>query len=86
MQTDSVLDAIKWFKANYKNNAFTLRKFQAECIIDGEKRYKVIDIYHQKVDGFYFIVYKKNPIRESFRNSAYSNINGSPFDEYGIYL
>ena len=82
------LKALKWFKSKYgnRNYAFTLRKFQAECIINSEKRYKVVDIYPEKIDGFYFIVYKKTAIKEKFYNKTYASIDGNIFEEHGVYL
>jgi hypothetical protein len=85
METGGVLEAIKWFRINYsKDSNFTLRQFQAECIVNNGKRYKVIDIYPQKIDGFYFIVFKKNPIKESFKKNSY--INDDVFTEHRVYI
>ena len=85
---DAILEAIEWFRTSYgsRNYAFTLRKYQAECIVDGEKRYKVVGIYPQKVEDYYFIVYKKIPIKEKFCNSTYSSVNGDIFEEYRVYI
>ncbi len=88
MRTGSVLDAIKWFRKKHysKNGAFALRQYKTDSIIKGEQRFKVIDIYPQKVEDYYFIVYKKIPIKEKFCNSTYSSVNGDIFEEYRVYI
>ena len=88
MRTGSVLDAIKWFRKKHysKNGAFALRQYKTDSIIKGEQRFKVIDIYPQKVDGLYFIVYKKTPVKEKQSTKAYACIYGSIFEEYRVCI
>jgi hypothetical protein len=83
---DVVLEFARWFRSNYskKDYAFAIREFEAECIISDGKRYKVVDIYPQKMDGFYFIVYKKIPIKESFKKNTY--IKDNVFAEHRVYV
>ena len=86
METGGVLEFVRWFREHYsKNNyAFAMREFQAECIIEKGKRYKVVNVYPQKIEGFYFIVYKKIPIKESFKKNSY--IKDNVFEEHHIYF
>ena len=86
MKTGGVLEFVRWFREHYSKNdyAFAMREFQAECIIEKGKRYKVVDIYSQKIEGFYFIVYKKIPIKESFKKNSY--IKDNVFEEHHVYF
>ena len=86
METWGILEFIEWFRKHYskKDYAFAMREFQAECIIKEEKRYKVVDIYPQKIEEFYFIVYKKIPIKESFKKNTY--IKDNVFEEHHVYF
>ena len=86
METGGVLEFVRWFREHYsKNNyAFAMREFQAECIIEKGKRYKVVNVYPQKIEGFYFIVYKKIPIKESFKKNSY--IKDNVFEEHHVYF
>ena len=85
METWGILEFIEWFRKHYskKDYAFAMREFKAECIIEKEKRYKVIDVYPQK-DGSFFHVYKKIPIKESFKKNSY--IKDNVFEEHHIYF
>ena len=86
METGGILEFIEWFRKHYSKNdyAFAMREFQAECIIEKGKRYKVVNVYPQKIEGFYFIVYKKIPIKESFKKNSY--IKDNVFEEHHIYF
>ena len=85
MKTGDVLEVIKWFRHSYskKDYALTTREFEVGCIISNGKRYKVVDIYPQKIDGIYFVVYKKIPIKESFKKNSYTN--DDVFTEHRVY-
>ena len=86
MKTGGVLEFVRWFREHYSKNdyAFAMREFQAECIIEKGKRYKVVNVYPQKIEGFYFIVYKKIPIKESFKKNSY--IKDNVFEEHHVYF
>ena len=86
MKTGGVLEFVRWFREHYSKNdyAFAMREFQAECIIEKGKRYKVVNVYPQKIEGFYFIVYKKIPIKESFKKNSY--IKDNVLEEHHIYF
>ena len=48
------------------------------------KRYKVVDIYPQKIDDRFFHIYKKIPIKESFKKNTY--IKDNVFEEHHVYF
>ena len=83
MATES--DVLFWFKKNYGTIKFkfALREFMPHAIIKGDKRHKVIDVYPEKIDGLYFAVYNKKPVKET----GYSDsIYGSPIAEHSVVL
>ena len=83
MATES--DVLFWFKNNYgtRKFKFALREFMPHAIIKNDKRYKVVDIYPEKIDGLYFAVYSKKPVKET----GYSDsIYGSPIAEHSVVL
>ena len=86
METGGILEFVKWFRNHYskRDYAFAMREFKAECIIEKGKRYKVVNAYPQKIEGFYFIVYKKIPIKESFKKNSY--IKDNVLEEHHIYF
>ncbi len=86
MEAGNILEVIKWFRRNYakKDYVLTTREFEAGCIISNGKRYKVVDTYPKKIDGIYFVVYKKIPIKESFKKNSY--INDDVFTEHRVYI
>lgn len=86
METGGILEVIRWFRRNFskKDYALTTREFEVRCIISNDKRFKVVDIYPQKIDGIYFIVYKKIPIKESFKKNSY--IKDDVFAEHRVYI
>ena len=71
------MQALKWFKEKYgsKNFKFALREFMPRAIIQNDKRYKVAAVYPEKIDGLYFAVYNKKPVKERMRSDS---IYGSP--------
>lgn len=78
-------EILTWFKEKYglKNYKFAMRKFLPKAIIVGEKRHKVVDVYPEKIDGLYFVVYNRKYVRET----AYSdNFYGNIFAEHSVRI
>ena len=79
------MQAIKWFKEKYglKDFKFTMREFKPHAIIQNDKKYKVVDIYPEKINGLYFVVYNKKPVKErGYSDSIY----GSPIAEHSVRI
>jgi hypothetical protein len=77
------MQVFKWFKGKYglKDFKFALREFKPRAIIQNDKRYKVVAIYPEKIEGLYFAVYNKKPVKET----GYSDsIYGSPTAEHSV--
>ena len=79
------MQAIKWFKEKYgsKDFKFALREFMPQAIIKNDKRYKIIAIYPEKIEGMYFAVYNKKPVKERGHSDS---IYGSPIVEHSIKI
>lgn len=59
-------DVLCWFKKKYgiKKYSFVLRQYSTKSVIRNEKRYKVVGVYPDKIDGHYFVVYRNVPLNE----------------------
>ena len=78
-------DASLWFKSQYgiKRYSFALREYRAKSILKNDKRYKVVDIYPEKIDGLYFAVYSKKPVKETGHSDS---IYGDTLTEHSIRI
>jgi hypothetical protein len=74
-----------WFKKKYgiKKFKFALREFKPQTIIKNDKRYKVADIYPEKIDGLYFVVHSKKPVKDRIGSN---DIYGDPITEHSIRI
>lgn len=70
-KTDILDEALCWFKNKYgiKKYSFVLRQYLTKSVIKNEKRYKVVEMYQDKIDGHYFVVYRNVPVKDKKYNS-----------------
>ena len=82
------IQAIEWFKERYglKDFKFTMRKFKPYAIIQNDKRYKVVDIYPVKIDGFYFVIYSRKPSKEKGFKGFGDGVFGDPTVEHTVRI
>lgn len=74
--------ALNWFKKKYsgKEFAFAMREYKTNSVIKGGERFKAVEVFPEKVDGLYFIVYKNTPVKEKKYN------NDKTYEKRGVYL